>query len=473
MILLFVSVLIALSGCEQDILKPALYSPGNAIQRPLFITTDLLSADGSFTTGYRNYNIRADQINLSWKAATDDNFLCYRLFRNNVARHTFNDINRTTFTDGSVVKDTRYLYTIATILKSGMSKSDTLSIKTASLAAPVVYSRVNQDNSIKIMWQDRSDIPGSFELFVDGTLLATIPEFAEYSYIHTTAQHNVQYTYTVQKKGLYSNSDVQTHSVYNNYVMTPPQLTGHQNGSELSVNLSWTDDCTSQTGYKVYRRAVGVDADFVMIRSITSPIQTTYTDSNDLQLGTTYKYAVKAVDTVNDPIVETGYSNTVSILLREQTTLNYNFDNGLMPGNFDSWGDAPWYITTKPGSRNYCIRSGVISDDEYSGVDIELSIPNYASVTVDFDYYVSSESYYDCLYFYCSDGWYGDWSGNTGWQHFTHTYTYNTDYGWNGIGFEYEKDESVSSGLDCAMIDNLSISYVENGDKKYVTLGGE
>ncbi|MCB5261177.1 MAG: hypothetical protein LHW64_02690 [Candidatus Cloacimonetes bacterium] len=473
--ILLVLVLIALMACEQDILKPSIYTPDNANQAPLFITTGLLSADGSFTTGYRNYNIRADRINLSWKAATDDNFLCYKLLRDNIPIRTFDKINQTIFTDSLLSSDRRYLYTIATVVNTGMNKVDTLGVKTASIASPIVYSRINQDNSIKIMWQDRSDIPGEFELYADGTLLATIPEYTGskadhiYSYLHSAAQQYVSYDYTVQKKGLYSDSYSESHSVYNSYIMSPPILSGHQSSGELSVNLWWDDDCTSQTAYWVYRRILDSSQDFQRIAMLNSPIQSTYTDSENLQYGSTYQYAVKAVDAESSPVVETDYSNTVNISLQESNVLFYDFDDGQMPGNFDSYGYAPWYITSKSGGRNYCIRSGVISDDEYSGVEIELQIPNYVSVTVDFDYYVSSEDYYDGLYFYCNYDWYGGWSGNTGWQHFTHSYTH---YGYD-LSFEYQKDGSGSSGMDCAMIDNLSISYIENGKTKYVTLGGE
>lgn len=471
-------MLTLLLGCEQDILKPEQYTPDNANQRPLFVTTNLLSPDGSFTTGYRNYNIRADRINLSWNAANDENFLCYRLYRNNNLIHTFDRTNQTSIIDSLLSEDTRYLYTIATVVKTGLNTVDTLTVKTASIAAPEVYTRINQDNTVKVMWQDRSDIPGSFEVTVDGLVVATISESANhsadyvYSYLHSDAMQYVGYNYSVRKLGLFSNSYTQSIYVYNNYVMNPPNLSGNQVAGELSVNLTWTDNCTSETGYRVYRRILDSPGDFTLIASLNSPIQTYHLDTFNLQYDTTYQYAIKAVDTVSIPLVETDYSNFVDITLVESDALTYNFSDGLIPSNFYSYGAAPWFITPTPGSKSYSIRSGAISDDDYSELNVSLPLPYYSYVTVEFDYYVSSEAVSDYFWIGANGDWLYNWSGNTGWQH--HSYSYYNYYGdSNNLKFHYYKDGSGSSGMDCAMIDNLSISYIENGKVHYATLGGE
>ena len=472
MILMMSLVLFATIGCEQSILKPADFTPDNPNQNPIFITSNLKASDGSFSVGYRNYRIRADRINLEWNPAADENFLCYRLYRGTQLIRTIDQKSNTAITDSLLNANTSYLYTIATVVKTGISRTDTLTVKTASVTAPFVFTRINQNHSIRVSWQDRADIPGNFELWINGTLQTTIAEASShshtyvYNYLYNDAQQFMNYQFEVRKVGMYDNSYTQQQNVYNNYVMNPPSLSADQGWGDIRVMLTWTDNSTSSTGYKIFRRIAGT-SEFAMIASISNATTRYYEDDANLEYNTTYEYAIKALDYESSPPVETDYSNISSITLYEVLGVSYNFNNGQMPSEFLHYGNSYWTISPNT-AKNFCLKSGSIGHFGESTVQIPLNIENAEHVQISFDYFVSSEYNYDTLRFYV-DGYYvEEWSGEIGWTH----YAYNLyNYSPNLIGFSYSKDGSYSAGMDCAMIDNIVITYTQNGKTHTAKLG--
>lgn len=119
-----------------------------------------------------------------------------------------------------------------------------------------------------------------------------------------------------------------------------------------------------------------------------------------------------------------------------------------------SWstsGDVPWIITNvNPYDGIYSAKSGVITDSQQSVLELMYSnVPCNDSVT--FYRKVSSEASYDFLQFYIDNSVMGQWSGEQDWARISYPLTAGTHI----LKWVYIKDGSVSSGSDCAWIDDI------------------
>jgi hypothetical protein len=120
-------------------------------------------------------------------------------------------------------------------------------------------------------------------------------------------------------------------------------------------------------------------------------------------------------------------------------------------------GNAEWYpVTNEVYEGNYSLRSGDINDNEVSNLEIQMFI--VAEGELSFAYKVSSENNYDFLEFLVDDVVVASWAGEQGWN----TYSYNLSEGSHSLMWRFRKDFSVSSGQDCAWIDNITFPSVNN-----------
>ena len=108
-------------------------------------------------------------------------------------------------------------------------------------------------------------------------------------------------------------------------------------------------------------------------------------------------------------------------------------------------------VTENPYEGQYCARSASIGDNEVSimYLDVEVSMESQIS----FYYKVSSESSYDKLYFLIDEVEKANWSGEVAWTQASYTLT----PGSHRLKWVYSKDILLSSGSDCAWIDNVVI----------------
>ncbi|MBR4391892.1 MAG: T9SS type A sorting domain-containing protein [Bacteroidales bacterium] len=116
-----------------------------------------------------------------------------------------------------------------------------------------------------------------------------------------------------------------------------------------------------------------------------------------------------------------------------------------------SGGTAAWTIVnTDAYDGTYCAKSGTISHSQSS--DLILTVDVLADGEVSFYRKVSSESSYDKLFFYIDNIEKANWSGDQAWS----LQTYPISVGTHTFKWSYQKDYSVSSGSDCAWIDNIT-----------------
>lgn len=120
---------------------------------------------------------------------------------------------------------------------------------------------------------------------------------------------------------------------------------------------------------------------------------------------------------------------------------------------FDWHSVSPVYawevVTQNPYEGMYCAKSSAISDYETSTLYITVEVGTDSEVS--FYYKVSSENNYDKLHFSIDGVEKNNWSGEVAWTQAT----YPLNPGTHELRWEYTKDVSMSSGSDCAWIDNV------------------
>ena len=106
-------------------------------------------------------------------------------------------------------------------------------------------------------------------------------------------------------------------------------------------------------------------------------------------------------------------------------------------------------VTQNPYEGQYCAKSSAIYDGETS--TLYLDVNTAATSDMSFYFKVSSESGYDKLHFKIDNEEKGAWSGEINWTQQSYTLT----PGSHRLEWSYTKDVSLSSGDDCAWIDNV------------------
>ena len=122
---------------------------------------------------------------------------------------------------------------------------------------------------------------------------------------------------------------------------------------------------------------------------------------------------------------------------------------------FDWHSTSPIYawevVTQNPYEGMYCAKSSAIQDGETSALYINIMVEQASNIS--FYYKVSSEGNYDKLHFYIDGTEKNNWSGEVAWSYVSYPLT----AGEHTLKWEYTKDVSVSSGSDCAWIDNVTL----------------
>ena len=142
---------------------------------------------------------------------------------------------------------------------------------------------------------------------------------------------------------------------------------------------------------------------------------------------------------------------TLGLILEDFETGNFNAFGWTM-------GTYPWTIDSSTyHSGNYAARSGSITHSQSSTMEI-IRILSSAG-TLSFWYKISSEANYDFLNFLVDGTVQGSWSGTVDWTQAS----FPIPAGQHTFKWAYTKDASVSSGSDCAWIDDIifptSIAY--------------
>ena len=155
-------------------------------------------------------------------------------------------------------------------------------------------------------------------------------------------------------------------------------------------------------------------------------------------------YAELAQDWMNDYMPD----SLEGVILLED-----DFESGSLASN--SWlvsGNANWAASTSDVYRgSYSAESGDVDDSQASILSFNVVVE--ADSILSFNYRVSSESNYDKLKFSIGSSVKFEIDGEQPWNRGVYTLTPGT----YTLVWEYSKDTSVSSGFDCAWIDDVKL----------------
>jgi len=113
-------------------------------------------------------------------------------------------------------------------------------------------------------------------------------------------------------------------------------------------------------------------------------------------------------------------------------------------------GNSDWIIdNTNFYEGNYSAKSGITNHNQSS--ELSLSVESLGDGEIRFYKKVSSEGNYDFLKFYIDGSEIGSWSAEINWSE----EVFPVDSGTHIYKWSYVKDGSVSTGSDCAWIDNI------------------
>jgi carboxypeptidase D len=131
-------------------------------------------------------------------------------------------------------------------------------------------------------------------------------------------------------------------------------------------------------------------------------------------------------------------------------TITDGFESGSLDPEYDTGGDADWFVTTGiVHSGSYSARAGDINDR-----DVSWMTRTVAGGDLGFWYRVSSEDNYDWFNFSVDGDQKIHASGQGAWTYYATTLA----PGMHDLRWEYTKDISVSEGSDTVWIDDLEIT---------------
>lgn len=136
-----------------------------------------------------------------------------------------------------------------------------------------------------------------------------------------------------------------------------------------------------------------------------------------------------------------------------------SFEDGVIPDNFSTSGDADWFIdNTQAYDGTYSVRSGEISDNETSSLTFTQDYTEDSEIT--FALRTDCEdgsSYYDYLEFFIDGNSQGQWKGSTSWKEVS----YNVTEGSHTYKWTFSRDGSVGSGENAAWVDFILVPINE------------
>jgi fibronectin type III domain protein len=286
-------------------------------------------------TGLTATAVNCSRIDLAWtdNSNNEDGFHIYRCTGDAVAcgAGPFSNIatagvNATSYSDTTVASSTSYTYQVKAFNSAGESlPSNPATASTPAPAAPNPPSNLSANavssSQINLSWTDNSNNEDGFKIErCTGAGCTTFAQIAQVganvtTYSDTGRADDTTYRYRVRAFATSCGGD----SAYSNEaeattpLAAPTNLTATAGGKPSSqfVDLSWTDNSTSNTNYDIERCAGSGCTNFAPLTTVGDV--TSYRDST-VARRTTYNYRVRARNAGNGDV--SAYSNTASATTR-------------------------------------------------------------------------------------------------------------------------------------------------------------
>jgi hypothetical protein len=243
-------------------------------------------------------------IDLSW---TDNSYNenAFDLYRDG-SYFTSVDPDVTSYTDAGLSPCTTYTYYVRSANCYGVGKSNTISVSTVCGGPPAAPSEVSVSttdaSSLRITWTDNSSDADGFEIYRDGYYVGSVNSYTT-AYNDTGLQFCTSYSYYIAAYNSYGSSESGSASGQTS-CQPPPAAPSNLAATPSScgtntINLSWTDAATNETGYRVYRSGA--------LLAMLAADSTSYSDTS-AGLNTARTYYVQAYNAGG-----TANSNTASV----------------------------------------------------------------------------------------------------------------------------------------------------------------
>jgi chitodextrinase len=272
-------------------------------------------------TGLTANATSSSQISLSWNASTDNvGVTGYMIYRN--GSYLKEVTTGTSTIDSGLAPSTQNCYQVSAIDAAG--NESTRSTETCAIApatsdtqAPTVptglTANATSSSQISLSWNASTDNVGvtGYRVYRGGTFLKTVATGT--STIDSGLSPSTSYCYQVSAIDAAENesaNSAQVCAMTQAPPLTPPAAPSNlvaTAASSSSINLAWSDNSASETGFKI-ERSTSPTTGFTLITSLGTNV-TSYTNTG-LAAATTYYYRVRAYNSAGD----SGYSNTANAI---------------------------------------------------------------------------------------------------------------------------------------------------------------
>jgi len=163
--------------------------------------------------------------------------------------------------------------------------------------------------------------------------------------------------------------------------------------------------------------------------------------SSQVPVGTVAQFMIMGVS--GDYHIIHNFSQTIGLVIED-------FESGSLTAFPWTFPGQPWTLDNSTfHSGTSSVKSATITHNQSTSMTVQMDVSVAGNIS--FWKKVSSEQSYDFLKFYINNTIHNQWSGNLDWSQETFT----VPAGLATFKWEYTKDNIVSSGSDCAWIDDI------------------
>ncbi len=263
------------------------------------------------------------QINLSW-TDNSNNETGFKIERKTGSGGAWNEIaqvgdNTTTYSDNNLTPDTQYCYLVRAYNSVGNSDYSNEACATTFDVPPIpptnLSATAQSSTQINLSWTDNADNETGFKIErktgSNGTwndMDSVGANTTTYSDNNLTA--NTEYCYRVRTYNSVGNSNYTNESCATTYDVPPipPTNLSATAQSSTQINLSWTDNSSNETGFKIERKT-GSSGNWSEIAQVGADT-TTFSDNN-LTTNTQLCFRVRAFNSVG----YSDYSNENCVII--------------------------------------------------------------------------------------------------------------------------------------------------------------
>jgi transcriptional regulator CtsR len=278
-------------------------------------TTPIVSPPSTLATTA----LATNQIKLTWRDnATDETG--FKIERKTGATGTWAQIattgaNVVTYTNTGLAANTTYYYRVRAYNASGNSPYSNEAYTATFIVNPpsTLVATALSATQIKLTWRDNATNETGFKIERKTGATGTWAQIATaaanvVTYTNTGLTTNTTYYYRVRAYNATGNSPYSNEAYTATFIVNPPSTLAATALSATQIKLTWTDNATNETGFKIERKT-GATGTYAQIATVAANI-VTYTNTG-LTTKITYYYRVRAYNaTGNSPYSNEAHATT-------------------------------------------------------------------------------------------------------------------------------------------------------------------